>query len=686
VVPLVSFIVALSIGGAARPGTDVLPSQPDGPSAVSLDVPYVPQTESLCGGAAVAMVFRYWGDAHAGVDQFAALVDRRARGIETNTLVRAVNDRRWRAIQGRGSVDTLQSELRAGHPVIALIEARPQRYHYVVVVGIDADHVVIHDPTWGPSRPLPSTEMARRWAATDFWSLVIMPASDVSARGVRLPPDSEVRLKAGTTNGPQADFTSSECSMLPDAIDRLRREGLARADSIFEALRLQCPSSSAVLSELAGVRFAEDRWRDAAAIAQRALVLDPQNSYAWDLLGSSRFMQNDVAGALRSWNEIGKPRVDVVRIEGLARTRYALVTDALRLPTGSLLTAEQFERAERRLEELPDASSTRLGYRPQADGFAVVEGAIVETAPVPRGAAEWTVRGIRSAIDREIDVSIPGGSGEGELWSVGWRWWRNRPRVAASLAAPHSGFLAGVWRADVSWERETFQVAAGTAPSEEERIHGGITVADWVTARLRYELTGGIDSWNAAGFTSVGGKIERRALDDRLSIGGSATTWIPLAHASGFRAADVAARFESSATREGTAWLAAVGIDAVSAGAPLNLWQGAGEGHARAALARAHPLVTNGVITGPVFGRRLAYGTTELQQWIGSSTLRFAVAAFVDVARASHRAAAAAGDPFQIDGGIGIRIKPAGQKGCLRVDFGNGLRDRAHALTVGWQY
>ena len=33
--------------------------------SLSLPVPYLPQTDALCGGAAAAMVFRYWGDVHA---------------------------------------------------------------------------------------------------------------------------------------------------------------------------------------------------------------------------------------------------------------------------------------------------------------------------------------------------------------------------------------------------------------------------------------------------------------------------------------------------------------------------------------------------------------------------------------------------------------------------------------------
>src|SRR5438034_1011692 len=56
--------------GPARPAVDL-----------ALDVPYVPQTEALCGGAAAAMVLRYWGDAHAGVQEFASIVDARAVGV-----------------------------------------------------------------------------------------------------------------------------------------------------------------------------------------------------------------------------------------------------------------------------------------------------------------------------------------------------------------------------------------------------------------------------------------------------------------------------------------------------------------------------------------------------------------------------------------------------------------------------
>jgi hypothetical protein len=36
--------------------------------------------------------------------------------------------------------------------------------------------------------------------------------------------------------------------------------------------------------------------------------------------------------------------------------------------------------------------------------------------------------------------------------------------------------------------------------------------------------------------------------------------------------------------------------------------------------------------------------------------------------------------------GLGVRVKIPGAAGMLRADVGHGLRDRATAFTIGWQY
>ena len=63
-----------------------------------LDVPYVSQTPELCGGAAVAMVLRYWGERDVFPQDFAPLVGAGDGGILTGALASAVRDRGWQAL------------------------------------------------------------------------------------------------------------------------------------------------------------------------------------------------------------------------------------------------------------------------------------------------------------------------------------------------------------------------------------------------------------------------------------------------------------------------------------------------------------------------------------------------------------------------------------------------------------
>src|SRR4051812_4861229 len=93
-------------------------------SSLTLEVPYLPQTDALCGGAAVAMVFRYWGDARADVQQFASLVDRRAGGIADGALTAAVQSRGWKALRFSGTIGNLRARVLEGQPVIVLLADR----------------------------------------------------------------------------------------------------------------------------------------------------------------------------------------------------------------------------------------------------------------------------------------------------------------------------------------------------------------------------------------------------------------------------------------------------------------------------------------------------------------------------------------------------------------------------------
>jgi hypothetical protein len=682
---LFSLLVALALSPAAvssASGAAPASQRAEGSERATLDVPYVPQSDALCGGAAAAMVFRYWGDAHAGVEPFAPLVDARAGGIADDVLVHAIVTRGWQAVRIAGSIDVLRDQIDRKRPVIILLQDRPARYHYLVVTGVERRAVVVHDPAWGPSRRIQIDDFVRLWRPAHFWALVVLPPVD------RAPVDPAI-APATASPAPSSPPPNRCDELLNQAVGRVREHGMATADAEIGAVQAACPEAAGPPRELAGVRFAQHRWQEANDLASRAVALDATDAYAWGLLASSRFVQDDLPGALRAWNAIGQPRVDAVNIVGLHHTRYQRIAEVLGLAPNSVLKAAAFERAARKLQELPDRTSTRIGYRPAADGFAVVDVAITEREARPHGPFEWGAAAAHAIVNREIEVGVPGFTGEGELWSLDWRWWTHRPRAAVSFAAPHPGWLPGVWRVDGSWESQRYALDRGSRTfADETRAHGGLSVGDWLTGDLRYRVAAGFDAWNSTKRTaSIGAEIERRFARDRIGVAADAATYAPIAAGSAFRSAGV--RLDARTSSEPSRWALAAeaGANTASAAAPFALWSGAGGGHARPALLRAHPLLDDGAIDGPAFGRTLTYANGEIQRWIDrASPLRVAVAVFSDVARASGRLPGATGAPWQIDAGIGLRVRVPGSAGTLRADIGHGLRDGANAFTIGWQY
>jgi hypothetical protein len=147
--------------------------------------------------------------------------------------------------------------------------------------------------------------------------------------------------------------------------------------------------------------------------------------------------------------------------------------------------------------------------------------------------------------------------------------------------------------------------------------------------------------------------------------------------------AEAAAFWRSRARHEGAVFAAGAGVDIASSAAPLALWPGAGTGHARGPLLRAHPLLDDGRITGDVFGRRLYHGSVEGRRWLAPvmRVLRIAPAVFVDAARTERRRHQ--GAAWHVDAGAGVRLALPGSS-VLRMDVGKGLRDGATAFSVGW--
>ena len=632
-----------------------------------LDVPYVMQSEELCGGAAVAMVMRFWGATGIYAESFSSLVDKRAGGIKGEDLIRSLHDRGWQAVSSAGDRQLIERSLAQRRPAIALIEVRPGRFHYVVIVSWTDGRVVVHDPARKPFEVRDEADFTRAWDRSGRWTLLAEPVKP--APGVAVTGNGEV---------PEAAPTPGVCGpLVDDAIDLANRSEIPGARRFLEDATAGCPGEAAGWRELAGLDALVMDWASAADNARRALAADPGDQHAARILATSLFLQDDTLGALRAWNLAGEPTLDLVEVRGFERSRVSVLMHAMRLRPQTRLTASSLTRAARRLDALPALMASRVTYTPKDNGLAHVMGAVVERPVLPTSPLALAAEALRIGTDRELRINAANLTGGGEFWQVSWRWWENRPRAAFGLAAPAP--FGGIWELSFADERETYGFA--TAPFQERRRTLSFSLADWMTGTARWEAGLTREEWPDGQATGVSAGVRYQTIEDRFSAAAGTTLWN---HDGSEWFASSSLEWRSQVRHEGHVLLARAGGSLASQGTPLLSWSGAGVGHARAELLRAHPLLHDGVIRNAVFGRGLASGGVEWQRWGApfKRVLRFAPAFFVDAARAYD--VPEYGDPrTHVDAGAGVRLAIPGA-GVLRTDLAVGLRDGKWAISVGW--
>jgi hypothetical protein len=660
-------LAAAAVVVAAAPCTRaVAQSRPDsGGTAAVLSVPYLPQSEDLCGGAAAAMVMRYWGARNVYPQAFASLVDHSAGGIRTGALVSALAARGWTAMAESGTRGRIREQLALGRPVVALIAVARNRYHYVVVLGLTARGVVLHDPARAPDTVMPDSRFDRAWSATDRWMMTLLP-----------PANLDTRAPAHDVFAPPPP--ASCASLVEQGVAAAGTEG-SRADAraLLRQAAAECPRSSAPWRELAGVDVLDEDWQSSERNASEAVRLDPRDHYAWQVLATVRFLSGHDAQALEAWNHAGEPIVDLVNVTGLERTRYGVVSGAASIAPGEILTPGSLQRADRRVADVPSIATARVRYDPIGGGRAQVDVAVVERDLYPRGVPAVAAIGVGAAANRTIDASLSSLTGGGERIDASWRWWAHRPAISAAFVAP-APLLGGTWEVDASRQTETFLAA-----SRQTRTHVGAAAHAWITARFRVGGQAGIDRWLDRERQAMGAvDVELWPIRDRLTLAGRVAHW---AGGDAFSTARLDALFTSQPDRAANLWVVRGNIAAAGAAAPALAWPGADTGHVRDVLLRAHPLLDGDSIGAGVFGRRLVSGGVEYQHWSRPSKwlLQYAPAAFVDVARAT-RGMQGSITAAQIDAGLGLRVAAPGS-GILRIDLAHGLRDGRTALSVMWQ-
>jgi hypothetical protein len=673
-------VVAAAVLVTAAGPIPSAPAQAPDASLHLLDVPYLPQSELLCGGAALAMVMRYWGTASVYAETFADLVDESAGGIRGEALLGALRARGWAAESVRGNAGIVQDQLRARAPVIVLLQDRPGRFHYVVVVGWSAGRVVVHDPARAPFRVLDERAFELAWRESGYWTVTPAPPQ---GRTDDLPTSGSAESGRAAALEPHAS-AGGPCSGMVDEGVRLAGAGdVPAARRIFEFAAESCPNASGPWREMAGLHALGRDWQSAALDARKALDRDPGDALAARILATALFLENNPEGALEAWNRVGEPVVDLIKVTGLENTRYAVVARTISVRPQSVLTPGALRAARRKLAELPAAQTTRVGFTPQEMGRARVDAVVLERPLFPRTPAALAALGVRTLTDREVSLGVSSPTGGGEMWRGSWRWWERRPGIALGFHAPAP--FGGVWAVNVLGERQSYADRASTVEESRRRVE--LTISNWTMTGLRWEGSVAADRLRPAHSISggqafaVAGTAHQRLGSDRAYVQARGEFWVGDVSTSTLA---LRSEWRSRVAHEGRVWIARAGADRAGSDAPLALWPGAGTGHGRDVLLRAHPLLEDGIVRGGAFGQHLIHGGIEGRHWLQPSRkpIRFAPAVFVDAARAL-RALDGADRPWQFDAGVGIRVSVPGA-GVLRIDVAHGLRDGRNALSVGW--
>jgi ABC-type bacteriocin/lantibiotic exporter with double-glycine peptidase domain len=147
-------------------------------SALTLNVPFVPQQEDTCAAAALAMVMRFWDVPVAQEEIVAALLQPEIHGILGSRLAAFARERGFTAIAYEGDVAQLRDFVGRGRPLIVAWKLTRDRYHNVIVVGFDDERaeIVVNDPAEGAARRVRIKDFEKRWAKAGHWTLLVLPS------------------------------------------------------------------------------------------------------------------------------------------------------------------------------------------------------------------------------------------------------------------------------------------------------------------------------------------------------------------------------------------------------------------------------------------------------------------------------------------------------------------------------
>jgi hypothetical protein len=617
-------------------------------------VPFLAQPPLLCGGAAAAMVERFWGKRGVYAQEYQDLVNPDDGGIRYAALAEELRGRGWMVRVLRGVPEAASPLVDGGAPVIALLEFDPGRFHYVVLVGWSPDEVRFHDPAVGPNLSMEREEFLRRWSTSGYRGIVVLPT-------------------AGTI--PSHPLVAGTIPSHPLGTGVQGETGNGDSLGLLQASRQA---------------FDEGRYGSASALAETAAERDPRDQRAWRLLAASLYMQGRPLGALSSWNRARMPRVDLIQVHGASTVSHRSILGRIGLAHQEVLTPEGLQLAARRTALIPTVARARADYRPNADGSVEVHVHLFEEIPTWNawtGVAGMLLQGLSG---RRVRLHAPGLFGEGELIAVEGTLREARPGVGIQFSTPSTP-LPGIATAGGAWGREVY--AAGepaSSPSQrgqdsEEWTRVSLSLEEWVRPDTRAKATLLLERWQDRGrFLGLGASTFTFLSGSLAGLRMEGAGWVGAARQEGFAFGNTEVRWRGSEVPHGRIRVEVrSGVALASRHAPRALWPGAGTGAVRPYLLRAHPLTQGGAVREGDLGRGLWYGGGEVAgpNW-RTGPIRLEPVGFVDLGRLWKTEGE---ERLRVDLGASARLRLMGTEGWLELSVARSLNDDASAVSLSWR-
>lgn len=171
--------VVLAIVALTGPAYSAVPTAA---AVLIAGVPFFPQETDGCGPAALASLLAFY-DLPVELGALTLeLVHPTLRGTLPLDLEQAARKRGFRTDVRAGDLESLRTALRAGQPVIALLDVGSRlapRGHFVVVVGFDdaRQRLRLHSGL-APYVEYAYAEFHANWQKTQNWQMTIAPAAE----------------------------------------------------------------------------------------------------------------------------------------------------------------------------------------------------------------------------------------------------------------------------------------------------------------------------------------------------------------------------------------------------------------------------------------------------------------------------------------------------------------------------